>query len=458
MTLAFLSQELKANFNDWYENNLNPEQKGAVNHIALGRQKGVCSLPIVNGPPGTGKTMVASLGAIAYLLQREKSRRKYQVAMLTFSNSAADQTLSSLKKLGAEPNTAVRIASLGYNPPSELEQFFLRYEDPRQLPENGRKRLREARIFITTADSARRAFKQTPKPYVIFDEISQISRSKFYATLDDNDGVSLVGDPEQLPVVTHQLELEENIASFLLARSRDGRAHQLVYQYRMHEGICGLVNELRSQFGGHPLETHQSIRDLTLKDSYLFQSVGIKRNSPFWPIVDPEITCLLIDTSSLPGEEWGLEESKRYDEEAKLATDIAKLLKRAYIGLEPVLLSPYDAQREELKELSRGQFDCLSVHQAQGREYDCVIFSMTRKNKRHDIGFLAQNPALTYVGCSRAKRKLVILMSRETFVRRPFLQMVDYMVEGREQNYGTALVVADTSFKEKLHQIVKGEY
>ena len=450
MTLALFSQELRAKFNDWYED-FNPEQKGAVNHIALGRQKGFCSLPIVNGPPGTGKTMVASLGAIAYLLQREKSRRKHQVAMLTFSNSAADQTLSSLEKLGAEPDTVVRIASLGYNPPSELEQFFLRYEDPRQLPEKEKRRLREARIFITTADSAQKAFKEARKPYAIFDEISQISRSKFYATLADNDGISLVGDPEQLPVVTHQLELEENIASFLLARSDDGRAHQLVYQYRMHEGICGLVNELRSQFGGHPLETHKSIRGLTLKDSCLFQSMGIKRDSPLWPIVDPGVTCLLIDTSRLPGEEWGID-SKRYDEEARLATDVAKLLKRAYIGLEPVLISPYDAQREGLKELSRGEFDCLSVHQAQGREYDCVIFSMTRKNRWCDIGFLAQKLALTYVGCSRAKRKLVILMSRETFVRRPFPQMVDYVVEGRKQNCGTALVMADTSFQEKLHQ------
>lgn len=116
------------------------------------------------------------------------------------------------------------------------------------------------------------------------------------------------------------------------------------------------------------------------------------------------------------------------------------------------MISPYDAQREGLKELSRGEFDCLSVHQAQGREYDCVIFSMTRKNRWCDIGFLAQKLALTYVGCSRAKRKLVILMSRGTFARRPFPQMVDYMVEGREQNCGTALVIADTSFQEELHQ------
>ena len=435
---------------------LDSEQQRAIQHVAMGRRQGLHSAPIIDGPPGTGKTTVACLGAVAYLMRRERERRKYQVAMLTYSNSAADQTLITLKNMGADPELVVRIAPLGtwHDPASDLKDYFLYYEGDHW--EGNEARLKKAGIFVTTADSAHKAFKEASRPYVIFDEISQISVSKYFGTLarasvggHDINGVALVGDPAQLPVVTYQRELEENIACFLLAQCSGARAHRLTYQYRMHEAICGLVNELRSQFRGHPLETHEQVRGKTLLNDYQFRNPDTDQDSPVWSLIDPNTTCILVDTDSLPGAEQGI---WFYHEEAELAVEIARLLARSYPGLEPVLISPYDLQREHLRELCQGQFRCLSIHQAQGREYDCVVLSMTRKNQRPDIGFLAQKPALTYVGCSRAKRKLVVLMSRGTFEgHRNFPQLISYAM-GSGRALGSAFLDGSVTLQQEIEQ------
>ena len=59
----------------------------------------------------------------------------------------------------------------------------------------------------------------------------------------------------------------------------------------------------------------------------------------------------------------------------------------------------------------------MTIYKAQGREYPFVIVSFARKNPIQTIGFLAEPElrAQTYVACSRAMAKLVLLFSFSTF-------------------------------------------
>jgi superfamily I DNA and/or RNA helicase len=85
-----------------------------------------------------------------------------------------------------------------------------------------------------------------------------------------------------------------------------------------------------------------------------------------------------------------------------------------------MILTPYNAQLSEiLQKLPPHLRRCITtIYKAQGKEYDCVIISFVRNNPKKFIGFLKEPhlKAQTYVACSRAKAKLVILLSFSTFL------------------------------------------
>jgi superfamily I DNA and/or RNA helicase len=63
----------------------------------------------------------------------------------------------------------------------------------------------------------------------------------------------------------------------------------------------------------------------------------------------------------------------------------------------------------------------LTVYKAQGREYPFVIVSMVRNNEDANVGFL-DLPYLrgqAYVALSRAKAKMIVLVSENTFAPHP---------------------------------------
>lgn len=111
--------------------------------------------------------------------------------------------------------------------------------------------------------------------------------------------------------------------------------------------------------------------------------------------------------------------------EAQLAARLADALYKSYIDqngnhLLPTILSPYSAQIGVIKTFLQNsplQERCITIYQAQGREYPCVIISFARKNPYGWIGFLGEPElrAQTYVACSRAMAKLIILFSFSTF-------------------------------------------
>jgi superfamily I DNA and/or RNA helicase len=85
-----------------------------------------------------------------------------------------------------------------------------------------------------------------------------------------------------------------------------------------------------------------------------------------------------------------------------------------------------------MESVSGDELGCLSVHESQGREYDCVILSLTRKNDHREVGFLSEMLPLSYVAFSRARCKLVVLFSFRTFEGSRFPEpIIDYLLHDR---------------------------
>jgi len=90
---------------------LNQEQREAVESILQGwdSPSGEFILPIVEGPPGTGKTTV---GVLASALYKEENRRP-QIAYLCHTHYAADRALEAFIELDFSPDDVLRVVDRG---------------------------------------------------------------------------------------------------------------------------------------------------------------------------------------------------------------------------------------------------------------------------------------------------------------------------------------------------------
>lgn len=408
--------------------NLNREQRNGVDSILEGwdGREGEFVLPVVDGPPGTGKTTVGVLSASKYVLEN----RGTQVAYLCYTNYAAEKAKEDFFNLGFNSRQVVRLSS---NPrEKDWENGIVGCDSYlNALTENEKRQLRTTPILISTLHGSGRIFRLHMHPKIIVDEFSQVSPALYFATLSkvrrtgqyNPSGYVLLGDPNQLPVITSQPLLRPNVGVFIFAR-KSYQPHELTVQYRMHQDICGAVNALRAALNTYPLETHESVEHRTLTNL----GYEWRRNScpaDFREILSPEYPYVIINTDALPGEEdVGFGNSTYYAAEAKLAARLSASLSQSYVSegagrLSPTLLSPYAAQIGNIESFiqdPRSQNQCMTVYKAQGREYPCVIISFTRKNPLGWIGFLAELRAQTYVACSRAQAKLIILLSFSTFL------------------------------------------
>jgi DNA replication ATP-dependent helicase Dna2 len=405
---------------------MNPLQAGAVAACAQAAD----AIVVVDGPPGAGKTTVCAYGALQYLRNRIDDRRPHHVVILSYTNTSADRCLEALQEVGVTHDLALRVMPRSGRVPHGADpRFFLRFEREADLTRAEQEQLRSARILLATTYTASRALRQTRRPLLVLDEISQISMGTYLGLLAegrgggrDIDRIVLVGDPAQLPVVTSQRALQTNAASYLLAQVPELRPHQLDVQYRMHAAICGVVNKAREVLNTFRLETAEIAQDRTLQTApgsdgrpKYGEPTIVDRSAWAMPLMEPKCPVVAVNTDTLDGAETPVGQSWRHDAEAEAAVGIGRLMKAAYRGLDPVLLSPYRLQREAMDALCQAELECLSVHESQGREYDCVILSMTRKNVDGNVGFLGEMLPLSYVALSRARCKLIVLLSFRTF-------------------------------------------
>jgi len=416
--------------------NLNPAQEIAVDSIVEGwdSDTGEFHLPIVEGPPGTGKTYIGTLATYRYWNENSNP----EIAYLCYTHYASDRALEGLIELGFSPNEVIRIVDRSQRiryQNSPFSDYYIAFNTVNDLRPNDRRRLRNTPILISTILGASKVFQYQRQPEIIIDEFSQVPPTLFFSTVSkvrassrhNPSGYSLLGDPNQLPYITTQPLLRPNIGLYIMAR-KYYQPHELNIQYRMHPNICQTVNALREGINAYEL-----ISDPATTHNKTLSTMGYHwsiENCPthFYEIIRPENTCVIINTDQLPGiDETGPGGSKYYTSEAHLAARLAQAINQSYVNdggkyLEPIILTPYTAQIGVIRGYlpDHLQYNCTSIHQSQGREYPCVIVSFTRKNVEGSIGFLGQThlKAQTYVACSRAEAKLILLLSYSTFYGR----------------------------------------
>jgi len=415
-----------------FNNMFNAEQRAATNAMLKTWESGDSFvLPIVDGPPGTGKTKVGTIAAAKYILENPGEKVTY----LCFTHFATDWAWRALQDLDFTPDSVIR---LHHNP--ELTDWKKGIvgcrSDLTPLSRVEKAKLSNCGILLSTLYGAKRAFALQSKPKIIIDEFSQVSPPMFFSILyrayDCNPlGYALLGDPIQLPIITTQPNLLPNIGLYIMRRKMfDYEPHRLVEQHRMHEKICQAVNSIRRQaFHTYPLKTAERVRhrDLT---GLKYRWDENKTPKEFRQIIDPANPVVLVNTDECKPEDQ-IMGSTYNGKEAQFAVSLAEAIHNSFENqdgsrLVPVLLSPYAAQVGEIRRLlpsalrwyEQGQPSCITIYRSQGREYPCVILSLVRNNTTGFIGFLEKSEvkAQTYVACSRAQAKLIVLLSYKTFL------------------------------------------
>lgn len=386
--------------------------------------------PIVDGPPGTGKTTLGAVAAAEYLLQHRGGR----VAYLCYTHFAADEAMKKLRGLGFSSQQMIRITA---NPDeTDLQRGIVGWAgDIESLDRATRRRVENTPLLLCTLHGSRKAFRgheDRARVRLVVDEFSQVSSSLWFATLARArgskvypTGYALLGDPYQLPVITSQPYLRPNIGLYIRGR-KPYQPHELVRQHRMHKDICAAVNSLRDAlYAPFHLETSEKVRDRDLEMfGYRWRKSNVSEK--LREVLDPSHPFVIIDTHRAGTHSRTFpSQSLENEGEAKLAADIATSLHDSFIKangehLCPTILSPYTAQVGRIRQFLPRELreHCTTIFSSQGREYPCVIISFVWNDPRGFIGFL-QEPQLraqVYVGCSRAQAKLVVLYSRDCFV------------------------------------------
>jgi superfamily I DNA and/or RNA helicase len=409
--------------------NLNEEQQEAIDLVLEEPIQGEnVILPIIDGPPGTGKTRTATGAAAYYFLQNPKRNKVLYVCP---TNVAADVAKKMLEELwGFPPYYVVRLVPKPGM--KDWDRGVIGCEwTLEDLSFQDILKLRDVPFIICTPymlGRMKRISRATRK--IIIDEFSQIDAPTFFMILNSSreinpDGVGLFGDPLQLPVVTTQEELRQNVVRHI-ELIRGINVHSLKKQYRMHKSICSAVNNMRKRISPYiqkdlvPAENVES-RGMT--------ELGWKWNPPkdekIKEILNPSNPLVIYNTDKLGFDDRSPTGSVFNEGEAELAVELAKAAYKSYTkgneNLRPIILSPYTAQVNLIKEKLRGtplEENVKTVYSAQGNEYPFVIVSFVRNNPKGEIGFLDM-PMLEghgYVAISRAQGKLIVLLSKSTFL------------------------------------------
>ncbi len=415
-------------------------------------------LPITDGPAGTGKTTVGVYASLRCIQEEIVD----QILYVAPTNFACERAKRAFESLGISPSDVIRIT------PTERRKDWTRgiigtRWDLSDLTPNELRRLKSAPILICTPymlGRIRRGRLRSSRVKVIIDEFSQIDPALFFSIISyigaerdryPRGGYALLGDRLQLPVVTTQEELLENVVDFIMNYHTIDGLNELTIQYRMHREICEAVNRLRAELNPQAslLRPDSSVRNRDLeKLGYRWDESKIRTGNCFSrddliEILDPSHTLVIINTDALPNAQDEVRTatgSVRNSAEAEAIADIFSAVYQSYIKsdgshLVPVVVTPYNAQVNEIRmrcrnlEIPNFSRECvITAYRAQGHEYPLVILSLVRRNPERRIGFLEDEKlrAQIYVGCSRAQAKLIVFMSRETFGGRP---LYDRLIE-----------------------------
>jgi predicted DNA helicase len=312
----------------------------------------------------------------------------------------------------------------------DIEQLFDKADELRE--EAVDEILESKQVICTTNSTAGSELLQNRDfDLVVIDEATQATEPSCLIPITHGKKVVMAGDHRQLPPTVKNLKAAENgLEDTLferLAELHPEIKNMLKIQYRMHEKIMSFSNE---EFYDGILSADESVRERTLENFQLDINVF---DNEMTPILDPHEPVVFVDTAGRDAAERTKQgsTSKENPEEALLVTQITDNLLQS--GMQPediAVISPYKDQVDLLeRKIDTENLEIKSVDGFQGREKEVVIISLTRSNKKKNIGFLEDVRRLN-VSLTRAKRKLVVVGDSSTIRSHEIYDhFVDYVTE-----------------------------
>jgi superfamily I DNA and/or RNA helicase len=407
LILKFINQEcdtpaIKKNQDKKYYLKLNESQKNAVDKALF-----FDDLLLILGPPGTGKTQVITEICLELFEQNPNinilicSETHIAVNNLIYRVGENNRNIRlyriaeksddpDLKKYSSQYIIETLFKILGKQKAQATITLNLRnvFNDDGNKMSLEKALMQSSNITgITCNRFGAFDFDATEKPfdYVIIDEVCKAMLPEILLPLAFAKKAILVGDPQQLPPVFCQEDIETikliedcELQNYIFMDNFFNKATQkiiLTKQYRMVNEIGTLISEL---FYNRKLENG-------------LDNPG--ENSITW-----------IDYQPTHG--WPIDQTQIYNEDE--CNIIRQLVEQLDIKekLSVAIISPYTNQVKKLKSLGNDYIKVDTVDGFQGKEADIVIFSITRT-----VGSLRffSDPRRLNVAISRARKKLFIV-------------------------------------------------
>lgn len=276
--------------------------------------------------------------------------------------------------------------------------------------------------------------------YIIVDEASQMKIPEFLMTFQKSHTETkflIVGDDNQLPPIIHNkylgadkkiLPLSQSIFSYLIQKDPNCKI-QLEKCYRMNAALCAYPQKIYGE-KFVPANDELAKQTLVLKDKNTEGNCDAKDKLDW--ILNPQypVVLCLVDHDSI--------KTKGSETEARLCADISGRLFNRLNGTEEekrehfwkkdlAIVSPHHVQIRRIKEELKKQvpFESLedkdlfvgTVDKMQGQEADTVIISYGITDSKiafHEDEFIYNKNRLN-VSITRAKKKLILILSKELF-------------------------------------------
>lgn len=403
----------------------------------------------VQGPPGCGKTYVATHTIVELLRQGKR------VGITSNSHKAIENLLDRVIESCAATSTPVRAVKVGGSHTSSssrgTRKLGTRVEQVRSAGQFFSKE--DAHLYNLVAgtawcfshDGATGAFD-----YLFVDEAGQVCLANVVGMSRSANNLILLGDQMQLeqPVEgSHPEESGQSSLEYFLHDHATVPNHLGVFlgtTYRMHPDVCAVISDAVYESRIHPHE-QTSKQILNFPNASLFAKIG-KQSGVVWVPVEHEGNVQASD-----------EEVERID---ILVKDLLQCCYTDKFGnsrpvtlADILIVAPYNMQVRKIASRIHGA-QVASVDKFQGREAPIVIlsmcasdggssprgmdflFSMSRLNvaisRAQTIAFVVGNPNLTKTNCSTLSQMRLLNF---------FCQIVDAGKNGSTKGKSTGLKV-----------------
>ena len=434
---------------------LNSDQRAAVEQVIS-----ATDYSMIQGLPGTGKT--ATIAFVARLLAALGKR----VLITSYTHAAVDNVLLKLIEFGvgvADKSTLcpallrvgknsschpgvrsvlAQTVALGIDAAESTSDII--GDDAMPTAESLRRVINSARIIGVTALTVPRSPLLIGQDFdiVIVDEAGQISQPAIIGALMAAKSFVLVGDHMQLPpLVVSELAAKGDFGVSMLKRLADQHTDsvaQLTFQYRMHEEICQLSNDIVYKGQLKCGDDLVAKRKLALDQFPRGLPMGVNQQHWLYRAIDPSRPVVFLNTdkitmsttSQVTDSIHALERtigrnaggSIVNDTEASLVKDAVSAL--VACGLEPSsvgVICPFRAQVRLLEGCStlgpwvaRGGLEVSTIDRYQGRDKSVIVLSFVRSNEKGNVGRLLEDFRRLNVAVTRAKCKLIMIGSWST--------------------------------------------